>query len=328
MTPDPESPSAADPLEPGVRRFVDEVTEAARRGGGYGGRSAIAARALAERVRAPWRAGGPKMAVAERIAPGPRPVKIRVYAPVSDTSPRGALVYLHGGGWTIFSLDTHDRVMREYAARSGLNVIGVDYSLAPEARFPVALEEVKQVMRWLQREPGQTGVDPSRVALGGDSAGANLALCGALALRDEGAALPCGLLLNYGCYDIAVSDEMARRYGGEGFMLQAEEMAGFWRGYLRGPADANNPLVCPTRADLAGLPPVFMAIAECDILAEQNLEMAEQLRRAGVDVRPMVYRGASHSFLEAVSVSPLAARALQDGADWLRQTCAPASRVR
>ena len=112
------------------------------------------------------------------------------------------------------------------------------------------------------------------------------------------------------------------RYGGPRFMLTADEMAAFWRDYLRSPEDAENPLASPMLADLAGLPPAFLAIAECDILAEQNLLMVERLKAAGVPTRAEVYAGASHSFLEAVAVSPLSARALDEASAWLKEACA------
>lgn len=324
---DPVAAPAADVLEPGVRAFVDGVAREAGRRGGFAGLTPSQARRLAEEVRAPWRAGGPTMAsITERLAPGGLPVRVRFYDPTGpsgDERRRGALVYLHGGGWTMFSLDTHDRVMREYAARSALVVIGVDYSLSPEARFPKAHDEVVEVMRWLAREGESLGLDASRLAIGGDSAGANLALSASLSLRDQAKpAPPRAMLLNYGCYDLAISEAAVRRCGGPELMLTAEEMESFWRGYLRGPQDARDPLASPLLADLAGLPPAFLAIAECDILAEQSLAMAQRLEAAGVRVRSVVYAGAAHSFLEAVAISPLSARALQEASQWLREVCA------
>ena len=102
------------------------------------------------------------------------------------------MLYLHGGGWMMFSIDTHDRLMREYAMRSGAVIAGIDYSLSPEAKFPVALEEAVAALGWLQREGRTFGIDPSRLAIGGDSAGANLALTAALKLRGDGGPKPCG----------------------------------------------------------------------------------------------------------------------------------------
>ncbi len=319
MADDPTA-GAADPLEAGVRAFVDDVMANTARRSGPAGLSRREARRVAEEVRAPWRIGGPRMAsVRERAAPaGDHEVRVRIYDP-TGAKPNGALVYLHGGGWALFSLDTHDRLMREYARRSGLAVIGVDYSLSPEAKFPTALEEILHVFAWLAREGPALGVDPARVAVGGDSAGANLALAACLRLRDDGRpGAARAMLLNYGVFQTAISDATVARYGGPRFMLTAEEMAGFWGDYLRGPQDAENPLVSPMLADLAGLPAAFLAIAECDILAEQDAMMAERLKAAGVETRAIVYPGASHSFLEAVAVSPLSARALDEASAWLK----------
>jgi acetyl esterase len=318
-----DAPATAQ-LEAGVRAFVDATIAETARLAGAGPSSPEARRRIAEQARAPWRLGGPEMAtIRERtIGPSGQQVRVRIYAPqaIGDRL-SGALVYLHGGGWTMFSLDTHDRLMREYAARSGLAVIGVDYALSPEARFPIALEQVAGVLAWLAREGDAIGVDLQRLAVGGDSAGANLALAACLKLRDEGALSGLrGLLLNYGAFEVGVSAEAARAFGE--VMLSAEEMAGFWRDYLRGPADACDPLACPMLADLSGLPPAFLAVAACDILAEQSVKLAARLQAAGSPARLEVYQGASHSFLEAVSVSTLADRAIEEASQWLRAVCA------
>lgn len=313
-------------LDAGVRAFVEATTAESARLSGAGPNSLEERRRIAEQVRAPWRRGGPVMAqTSERTAGAAgREARIRVYVPDdADDRLNGALVYMHGGGWTLFSLDTHDRLMREYADRSGLTVIGVDYALSPEARFPVALEQVAGMLVWLAREGRAVGVDPGRLAVGGDSAGANLALTACLKLRDQGQ-LPAlrGLLLNYGVFEVTVSAEAAHAFGGPEFMLGADEMAAFWRNYLRGPADGRDPLACPMLADLAGLPPAFLAVAACDILAEQSVKLAGRFESAGSPARLEVYQGATHSFLEAVSVSPLADRAIEEASEWLRAVCA------
>ncbi len=223
---------------------------------------------------------------------------------------------MHGGGWTIFSLDTHDRLMREYAARASIAVIGIDYSLSPEAKFPRALEEIADVISWIRSEGEQFGLDPGCLATGGDSAGANLALAANLALRDSGRDVVAGMLLNYGAYDMTDRPSHAR-YDGDNFMLTVAEMADFWSDYLRNSADEANPLARPLLGDLRGLPRAFMCIAECDILADENREMARRLRDSGVPVTERIYKGATHSFLEAMSISRLASNALDDAADWL-----------
>ena len=232
-------------------------------------------------------------------------VRVRFYDP-GPPGPKPLLVYLHGGGWTMFSLDTHDRVMREYASRAGMTVAGVDYALAPEAKYPVALDQVVAVVRAMGE----------RVAIGGDSAGGNLALAAALRLRDE--RLVRAIVLNYGVFERSSSPEAQQRFGGPGNMLTTEEMDGFWRNYLRDENDASDPFVCPLRADLRGLPPTLLIVPERDLLTEQSLRLAARLAASGVNVKMEMYRGAVHSFLEAVSIAPIADRAFADTAAWLR----------
>jgi acetyl esterase len=316
--------SAADVLDPQVRRFVDEIGRGFARHPAFDRLPPPEARRIAEKVREPWRRGGPAMRRTEElsvpVAAGALRVRLHDPGP-SDRKP--GFIYLHGGGWTLFSIDTHDRVMREYAARAGVAVLGVDYPLSPEAKFPVALEQIVGLVRWLGEHAAALGVDPLRLAIGGDSAGANLAVAASLMLRDagEGGRIRA-MLLSYGAFDADCSAEATRRYGGNGFPLNREEMKAFWENYVRAPEDVRNPLVCPLRARLDGLPPAFLTIPECDLLTEQSLAMAERLRKAAVPVRQELYAGASHSFLEAVSISEVAERALADGARWLQETLA------
>jgi len=310
-------------LDPDVARFTSQVmAESARL---TAGRTLPVAeqRRIAEQVRAPWRQGGPVMRrTLEQTVPTPHgPVRIRVYDP-GVTQPAPALVYLHGGGWVLFSLDTHDRVMREYAARAGAIVVGVDYALSPEVRYPVALEQVVAVTRWLRDHGDALGIDAGRLALGGDSAGGNLSLAAALTLREAGEGdLVKALLLVYPAVQAHCSAESLRQFGGEGAMLTGEEMDAFWDQYVP-PAQRGDPHACPILADLAGLPPACVTIAECDILAEQGAALVERLAEAGVPVEPTTYIGATHSFIEAVAISSLAQRAIADGAAFLAERLA------
>jgi len=309
-----------DDLDADIRRFVAETSAAYALGGPFAQLSFPEQRLLAETVRTPWRQGGPVMARTENlVVETPHgPVKVRLHDP-SPRSPKPVLIYLHGGGWTLFSLDTHDRLMREYAAAADVAVLGVDYTLSPEARFPVALEQVEAVIAWLRGAALEHGIDASRIAIGGDSAGACLSFATALKLRGLGQGdVIKGLLAIYPVFDTRVSDEAARHYGGDRYMLSTAELAGFWSNYLGAPADADNPLARPALADLAGLPRTCLTIAECDILAEQGRAMDERLRAAGVEVRSDVYAGATHSFLEAISIAAVARKAIDDGAAWLR----------
>lgn len=309
-------------VDPDIRRFVMRVNADYQRH--TRGRELTVAemRAVAEEVRAPWRQGGPVMHSTREVtaATARGPVRLRIYDPgIAPPSP--ALLYLHGGGWTLFSLDTHDRVMREYAARAGVVVVGVDYALSPEARFPVALEQVVGVVRWLGEHGAALGIDPRRIALGGDSAGGNLSIGAALALRDAGECERVrGLLLIYPAFDRECSPEALARYGIPGAVLTADEVIYFWDNYTGGADVRGNPLACPIRGRLEGLPPVCLTIPECDVLTETSAIMARKLEAAGVRVAYHLYPGATHSFIEAVSISPLADRAIEDGANWLSAT--------
>lgn len=312
-------------IDPEVATFVDRVQRDFARHEGLAQMPFPQQRAVAEAVRAPWRQGGPVMARTwDRTVSTPAgEVRLRFFDPGRPTGAGPALVYLHGGGFTTFSLDTHDRLMREYAARTGLLVIGVDYALSPEARFPVALDQVTGVLDWLFAAGEAVGVDPARIAVGGDSAGANLALAACLALRDRGPGpRPAAILSNYGFFDADFSTPSQLRFGDPGAMLTRDELAAFLDNYLGPGWRAPSPLALPALADLKGLPPSFHVIAECDPLADGDQAMAARLRAAGNRADSVVYPGATHSFLEAVSISALADRALADGARWLRQVLA------
>lgn len=308
-------------LDPEIRQFIEAIARDAARHPPIDTLPRPAARLVLERVRAPWAAGGPIMAglIEEEIPGSEGPVRIRVYRPVKDAV-GPALVYMHGGGWTWFSLDTHDRLMREYAARTGFTMVGVDYALSPEARYPVALNQVLDVIAYLHRSDARTyGVDPTRIAAGGDSAGANLAVAAALALRDRGAGNRIrALLLNYGAFSNEHSAEAVRRFGGPEHMLPAAEMQGYWQNYVRDASDYTDPLVCPLRADLRDLPPALLVVPECDVLAEQSLDLARALQQAGGEADARVYPGATHSFLEAMSIAAISNRALDESAAWLK----------
>lgn len=278
-------------------------------------------RAVCEAVRARWAEGGPEMARTTEwtFDPGAGELRIRVYVPEGTAEPAPALVYLHGGGFTLFSIDTHDRLMREYAERGGFAVIGVDYPLSPEAKYPVALDRIEALMLWLKDHGGELGIDPTRMAMGGDSAGANLSFATALKLRERGEIdLVSAILSNYGYFSTDISDEAEARFGGPGSIMDRAEALQYFANYLNGPDEADDPFACPLHADLTGFPPVLLVIPEIDVLAEQSAAMETRLRAAGVAAHGKTYRGATHSFLEAMSVSALAREGIDDGAAFIR----------
>lgn len=274
-------------------------------------------RRIAEQVRAPWTVGGPVMATTlDQTVAGPEgAIPIRILRP-SGARGLPVMVYLHGGGWTIFSTRTHDRVMREYAARAGIAVIGVEYSLAPEHRFPRPVEETVAVVDWIRRQGPSLDLDPTRIVLAGDSAGAHIALGTCLTLRERGIPQIQGMVLNYGAIDDDFERGSYRRYGQGGFTLEAAEVAGFWRQYL-GDLPVTDPRARPLRADLTGLPPACLTITELDPLTDENVALASALASAGVDTTATIYPATMHSFLEAVSIAAVSDRAYRDTAAWL-----------
>jgi acetyl esterase len=318
------APAAPDPQ---IMRFIDGVRAEWRRLAGDRVLDWPQRRALAEQTRAPWRQGGPEIADTRELQVDSEagPLRLRVYDPAPGQA-KPTLVYLHGGGWAMFSLDTHDRVMREYAARSGLAVVGLDYALAPEAPYPRALDQVVALARWLRRHAPGHGLDGERLALGGDSAGGSLSFGAALRLRDAGELdVVKAVLCLYGGFTPHCSPAALQRYGRPSDMLSGQEVREFWNLYIGHERDKRDPYLSPLLADLRGLPPAFVQSGECDVVTEQNLQMAGHLLAAGVDVRAKVYPGAPHSFIEAVAVSDTARDAIDDGARWLREVLGAAS---
>jgi acetyl esterase len=329
-------------LDPEIEAFRRELAAGWARFPNLDDVSLAEGRRIAEAVRAPFARGGPPMASTTQhtvMADG-LDVRVRLHVPQAVADAGGAaaaMIYVHGGGWRLFSIDSHDRLMREYAERARVVVVGVDYALSPEAPYPRALRQVVDVFRWLQANatelvsgiapgPGSPlAIDAGRIAIGGDSAGANLALAAAMMLRQAShTPPPCALVLNYGTFFHDVDSPSHRLYGGPAYSLTSDEMLGFWRDYLGDSATRPavvDPLAEPLRAsldDLAGLPPCYLAIAQCDVLRDDSIAMAARLAAAGVAVHSVVYEGATHSFLEAMETAAVSRRALDETAAWLR----------
>jgi acetyl esterase len=276
-------------------------------------------RALTEALNLPLAAGGPAMAEsADRWLPvRGRRLLCRLHRPATDRA-LPVLVYLHGGGWVWNSIDTHDRLMREYAAAAGCAVLGPDYALSPEACFPQALEECAVVLRWVAAEGSAWGLDPRRIVLGGDSAGGNLAAGAALLLRETDPALALrGLLINYGVLDSALDTPSYREFG-TGYGLTREKMAFYWQAYAPRAADRLHPLAAPLRADLRGLPPTLLQVAELDPLANENFAFRDRLLEAGIPTELELFPGTVHGFLRAVGEVGAARRAVAAAGAWLR----------
>jgi acetyl esterase len=277
-----------------------------------------ASRRTNERLAMMWGTGGPEMAETQEhwvFAQGRR-VLCRVHRPSTATD-LPVLVWFHGGGWVWQSIDTHDRLIREIAAASGCAVVNVDYSLAPETVFPGAVHECAGVVRHIAAEGASWGLDGARIVLGGDSAGGNLALATALALRDGNGPSLRGVLAPYPVTDPDFESESYVRYG-EGFGLTRAAMQAYWDLYA--PGDLRlHPYAAPLRADVTGLPPVLIQLAELDVLRADGEKMAAKLQAAGVPVEVATYPGVLHGFVRLTeSVTP-ARTAIADAAAWLKR---------
>jgi acetyl esterase len=214
-------------------------------------------------------------------------------------------------------VDTHDTAARELAAAGEVATISVDYALSPEARFPQALEECAAVVRHIARNGAEWGLDPSRILLGGDSAGGNLALATALLLRDSGGPRLSGIVAGYPVCDSRLDTPSYQEFATD-HVLTRDKMAFYWRAYVPHEADLAHPLAAPLRADLTGLPPVLLLLAELDVLRSEGEALAVKLREAAVPVELEIYTGALHGFLRATDSVTKARDAVAKAGTWLR----------
>jgi acetyl esterase len=264
----------------------------------------------------PWNRDPQAVARVSDLTIGRVPLRLYDPAPGGDA---GLLVYLHGGGWVIGDLDLEDAALRHIACRSGVRILSVDYRLAPEHPFPCAIDDAEEVIRWAAGQPAELGVGSARLALGGASAGANLALGAALRLRDRGAPALSFLLLMYGAYSGGVPTPSYRQFGDGRFGLPSTVMDWFWTAYAGAASGPDEHYAIPLKADLTGLPPAFVNHAELDILRDDTLDLVRKLRTDGVSVSHRGYAGAVHGFTQYARGSALARRALDDAADALAE---------
>ena len=290
----------------------------------YESMEAAAARAAAEERNVFWNEGNPEVAsVRDLTLPGPSgPLRLRLYEPagVGATSP--GVLYIHGGGWVICSLDTHDGVCRRLANVSGLRVASLDYRMAPEHPFPAPLDDCIAATRWLRTHAGEIGFDADRVALAGDSAGANLALATLLALRDAGEPLPGAAALIYGAFSADLDSPSHREFGGGEYVLSTPVMHWFWDHYVPDAARREDPLAAPLHGDLRGLPPLYVSAAELDPLRDDSERLAGRLALAGVDFDYRLWRGVCHACFMMNRMLPAADEQIAQVADFLRQRLA------
>jgi acetyl esterase len=252
--------------------------------------------------------------------PGPAgAIGARFYVPPGTQEPAPLLVYYHGGGWVIGDLDTHDNPCRFLAAHSGACVLSVDYRLAPEHPFPAAVEDAWAAYEWAVANAANLDVDPARIGVGGDSAGANLAAAVCLQACDEGTPPPVMQLLIYPVTQVG-EDLPSRLQFKEGFLLTRRSMDFFEEQYLPRAEDHRDPRVSILHAgDLSNLPPAYLAIAGFDPLRDEGELYAQRLREAGVRVALRRHPGLVHTFANLPAICPSARSAMLEAAGALRQ---------
>jgi acetyl esterase len=243
--------------------------------------------------------------------PGPHgQVPCRLYLP-DDAEKPPLIIYAHGGGFMQGSLPSWDAILRELARQSGVAALSVDYRLSPEHRFPVAFDEVVAMIRLVAREGSGFGIDPTRLAVGGDSAGANLALAAAVASRDAGERALRFMLLIYGCFSTDTESPSWQRFG-RGAGLSQTQMRWIWETYLERPERQNDWRAAPMLAELAGLPPAHLIVGNLDPLLDDSQRLAASLKEAEVPCKLTVYEGLNHGFIRYGRLIAAARRAVDD----------------
>jgi len=263
----------------------------------------------------------PVAAVADRLVPGPAgELPLRVYTP-EGPAPFPIVVWFHGGGWVVGTLDTYDPLCRALTAAVPAVVVSVDYRLAPEHRWPAAAEDAYAATLWASRNAAELGGAQHRLAVAGDSAGGNLAAVVALGARDRGGPAIAFQLLVYPALD-AAGDTASWREFAEGFDLTAAGMRWYWDRYLGG-ADGRAPDASPLRAAaFGGLPPALVIVADHDVLRDEGEAYAARLAEAGVAATASRYPGMVHGFFRWRAVTGAADAALAEAAAALRSALA------
>jgi acetyl esterase len=275
-------------------------------------RLAEARQSMVDGVPAEVGAGPPVASVTDVDAGG---VPARLYVP-REAAP--VVVYLHGGGWVMGGLDTHDGLCRLLAVRSGCAVLSLDYRLAPEHPYPAAFDDLERAAGWLRGAGGaRHGLDASRLAIAGDSAGGHLAAVGARRARDRGEPYACQVLC------CPVIDPAMRYPDLDAYGLDRDEMRFFWDAFAPPGVDRTHPDLAPLTADLAGLPPALVITAEYDVLRDEGEAYAAALASAGVPTVAVRYPGLNHNFPRKLALFDAASVAVAQIADVVRRALRP-----
>lgn len=307
-------------LDPQVKAILDQMAEAG--GPKISDLSPTEARVVFREMSTAFdNSDVPVGGVEDRSIPGPGgEIPIRLYTPVAaGGGPLAALVFYHGGGWVIGDLESHDATCRTLSQTSGCKVIAVDYRLAPEHKFPAAADDAYAALTWVEKNAMEIGVDPNRIAVGGDSAGGNLAAAVCLMSKDKNGPHVAFQLLIYPVAQIGI-DTQSRKDLATGYFLETETMIWFEDQYMANASDADNPYASPLKAaNLSGLPPAYVITAGFDPLKDEGKAYADNLRAAGVDVQYVNYDGMIHGFVALTAVVENAANAVAEAGNALKK---------
>ncbi len=309
------------PVDPGLQIILEQL--AASPGPKLHELEPAAARTFFDEMQVPSEEI-PLASVEDRTIPGPAgAIPVRLYRPQTD-APLPVLLYFHGGGWVIGSLDTHDSTCRDLARQAGCAVVSVDYRLAPEHPYPAAADDCYAATCYVAANGAELGVDGSRLAIGGDSAGGNLGAVVAQMARDkDGPRLAFQLLI----YPVTDADFTRASYveNAEGYLLETASMRWFWDHYVPDPARRAEAYCAPLRAaDLAGLPPALLITAEFDPLRDEGEAYGRRLEEAGVAVAARRYDGMIHGFFGMGLLAQAARDAVAEASEALRKALASA----
>jgi acetyl esterase len=303
------------PLDPEAKMLLEQLSTAVRP---FDELSVEEARAAIATLSAAAGEGEAVARVENRRVPGPRgDIPVRIYTP-AGRAPFPVLVYFHGGGWVIGNLETHDALCRHLANAASAVVVSVDYRLAPEHPFPSSGEDAYAATRWVAANAAAIG-GAGRIAVGGDSAGGNLAAVVALMARDRGGPPLVFQLLVYPVTDAPSANTASYRENAEGYFLTAKTMHWFWNHYCGKNPDLSDPYLCPLRArDLKSLPPALVVTAEFDPLRDEGEAYAARLREAGVPATAKRYPGMIHGFFGMGALLTQARVATKEATEALR----------
>ncbi|MEE9284344.1 MAG: alpha/beta hydrolase [Dehalococcoidia bacterium] len=306
------------PLDPQARTILDQLAAL-----GAPPMETLAPEVARANAEAAPRPTGPEVhRVEERTFPGPDgDLPVRVYTP-EGSGPFPALVWFHGGGWVIGSPNISDASMRIITNEVGCVVVSVDYRLAPESKFPAAADDCYAATRWVANSSSALNVDGRRIAVGGDSAGGNLAAAVALMARDKGGPALAHQVLVYPVIDREFTTP-SYQDNGEGYLLSKPMMAWFWDLYLRDDADASNPYAAPIKAtDLKGVAPALIITAEFDPLRDEGEAYGQRLSEAGVPTVCSRYDGMIHGFFGMIEAIDRSREAIKEASTTLKRAFA------